>query len=407
MTEPVDLGPTGGVVWSRPEEWARRRTPQGCVICQSGAPLDVIAELPSAWVTAAREAPLPHYVCVVSRRHVNEPFELTPAEQSRFWLDAMAVAAAVDALAQPIKMNYEVHGNTLPHLHLHLFPRTVDDPYVGGPVDPRRASFVRTDEQLAALAAAVAPIGRAAPAPGTDDHRDADRVNPAYDDPAMAEAFEEFAADNAYNAHYDRPAVFELLGEVRGLHVLDAACGPGLYAAELLARGAEVVGFDRSEAMLERARRRVGERATLLRADLGEQLPFEPGSFDAIVCALAIHYAPDRPAVFREFHRLLRPGGHVVVSTTHPAVDWMRKGGSYFDVRLETDVFLLGDQGAWETRFWREPLQSLTDAATSAGFTIDRLVEPRPTETMAERWPARHEKLSRQPDFLLLRLGKR
>ena len=150
MTEPVDLGPTGGVVWARPDEWARRRTPQGCVICQSGVPLDVIAELPSAWVTAAREAPLPHYVCVVSRRHVNEPFELTPAEQSRFWLDAMAVAAAVHALAQPIKMNYEVHGNTLPHLHLHLFPRTVDDPYVGGPVDPRRSSFVRTDEQLAA-----------------------------------------------------------------------------------------------------------------------------------------------------------------------------------------------------------------------------------------------------------------
>ena len=62
----------------------------------------------------------------------------------------------------------------------------------------------------------------------------------------------------------------------------------------------------------------------------------------------------DCPAVFCEFHRLLRPGGHVVVSTTHPAIDWMRKGGSYFDARLETDVFLLGDRGAWETAgSWR------------------------------------------------------
>src|ERR1700680_1204529 len=134
MSEPAELGATGGAVWSKPAEWERRRSADGCVICLSGAPLDIIAELPSGWATAQRNAPLPGYVCVVARQHVVEPFEMSAEDQSRFWIDAMLVARAVADLLHPIKMNYEIHGNTLPHLHLHLFPRQPDDPYVGGPI---------------------------------------------------------------------------------------------------------------------------------------------------------------------------------------------------------------------------------------------------------------------------------
>ncbi len=43
----------------------------------------------------------------------------------------MAVARGVAKAVHPVKMNYEIHGNTIPHLHMHLFPRTPDDPYVG------------------------------------------------------------------------------------------------------------------------------------------------------------------------------------------------------------------------------------------------------------------------------------
>jgi diadenosine tetraphosphate (Ap4A) HIT family hydrolase len=42
----------------------------------------------------------------------------------------MAVAEAVASIVRPIKMNYEIHGNSPPHLHLLLFPRQIDDPYV-------------------------------------------------------------------------------------------------------------------------------------------------------------------------------------------------------------------------------------------------------------------------------------
>jgi diadenosine tetraphosphate (Ap4A) HIT family hydrolase len=86
---------------------------------------------------------------------VNEPFELGRGEQAQFWLDSMLVAEAVASVTEPIKMNYEIHGNTIPHLHLHLFPRHADDPFVGGPIDPRRASFRRSAAELGALRAAI------------------------------------------------------------------------------------------------------------------------------------------------------------------------------------------------------------------------------------------------------------
>jgi 2-polyprenyl-3-methyl-5-hydroxy-6-metoxy-1,4-benzoquinol methylase len=55
----------------------------------------------------------------------------------------------------------------------------------------------------------------------------------------MASSFEQHAADSAYNAHYARPAVLDLVDAIAGLRVLDAGCGPGFYAEELPARGVD------------------------------------------------------------------------------------------------------------------------------------------------------------------------
>lgn len=77
---------------------------------------------------------------------------------------------------------------------------------------------------------------------------------PQYD--VFADEFLGHAENGFFNAHHDRPACLALLGDVAGKRVLDAARGPGLYAQELIRRGAEVVGFDHSPRMVEIARAR-------------------------------------------------------------------------------------------------------------------------------------------------------
>ncbi len=142
-------------MWRNPAAWAKRRQKAGCPICRRGRPRDVVAVLSASWASAPSRAPLPGYVAVVAKRHVVEPFELSASSRHAFWEDVMLVAKALSDLLSPAKMNYELHGNTIPHLHVHVYPRYVDDPFVGGPIDPRRASFVRTRDELLRIRRAI------------------------------------------------------------------------------------------------------------------------------------------------------------------------------------------------------------------------------------------------------------
>ena len=74
------------------------------------------------------------YTVVIWRgRHVTEPTELDEAEAAGYGADVLAVARALIKVYQPLKMNYETLGNSLPHLHTHLVPRFTDDPRPGQP----------------------------------------------------------------------------------------------------------------------------------------------------------------------------------------------------------------------------------------------------------------------------------
>ena len=119
-----------------------------CPICQRGEPEGIIGEASVTWYTTSSPAPMLGYVCVVSKRHVVEPFELQGTERHTFWDETLRAAEAVQAVFQPNKINYEIHGNTIPHLHVHVFPRYPGDPFVGGPIDPRRASVDWPPEAL-------------------------------------------------------------------------------------------------------------------------------------------------------------------------------------------------------------------------------------------------------------------
>lgn len=97
---------------------------------------------------------------------------------------------------------------------------------------------------------------------------------------------EAYAAENdtgIYNAYYERPAILALAGNVTGRRILDAGCGPGALSAQLGDRGALVTGIDNSTAMLQAARRRLGDGADLQLVDLRSPLPFPDGVFDDVM----------------------------------------------------------------------------------------------------------------------------
>ena len=107
----------------------------GCPICDRGEPLDVIGELSALWITAPSRTRLPGYLCLVAKRHVREPFELPESERTQFWAGVDAVAKGMNDHLRPTKINYEIHGNSLEHLHLHMYPRSSGDRFEGKPID--------------------------------------------------------------------------------------------------------------------------------------------------------------------------------------------------------------------------------------------------------------------------------
>ncbi|UQI49674.1 class I SAM-dependent methyltransferase (plasmid) [Streptomyces sp. HU2014] len=223
----------------------------------------------------------------------------------------------------------------------------------------------------------------------------------AYD--GFARTFAREAAVSAYNAFYDRPTVLSLLGDVRGRRVLDAGCGPGLYLTELVARGAKAIGFDQSADMVRHAHARLGPDAEVRQHDLDDPLTWLPdSSIDLALATLVIHYVRDRIATLRELHRVLRPAGQLVLSTSHPTADWLADGGGYFDSRHVEETWSCGLQH----RYWRQPLQRWVEEFTAASFTIDRLVEHRAAPEMAHHHPREYAKLSREPGFIAFRLIK-
>ncbi len=78
-------------------------------------------------------------------------------ERIAFWEDVNHVAAALNRELSPVKLNYEIHGNTLPHLHLHVFPRQRGDRFEGRPIDGSETS-PRTDAELTAIRRALADL---------------------------------------------------------------------------------------------------------------------------------------------------------------------------------------------------------------------------------------------------------
>ena len=103
------------------------------------------------------------------------------------------------------------------------------------------------------------------------------------------------------------------------LDALDAGCGTGFLAFELIARGHRVTGVDFAPAMITEARRKAHERGVAVRFEEGdiERLPFAAGTFDLVISRHVLWTLPHPEAAIDEWIRLLRPAGRLVVVDSH------------------------------------------------------------------------------------------
>lgn len=113
-----------------------------------------------------------------------------------------------------------------------------------------------------------------------------------------------------------RLRALQVLDPRPGMQILDLACGPGTLSRRLAAMvspGGEIVGVDLAPGMIELARDLEIPSARFEIMDI-EQLEFDDGSFDAVVCGHGLQYAADLPRALREARRVLRPSGRLAAS---------------------------------------------------------------------------------------------
>jgi SAM-dependent methyltransferase len=225
-------------------------------------------------------------------------------------------------------------------------------------------------------------------------------TEPPFSYDSIADAYAAGIDAAPYNALYERPAMLSLLPDVAGARVLDAGCGAGWYTEQLLARDARVTALDESAQMVRHARARVGDAAELRVHDLSRPLAFaDDASYDGILSPLTLHYLRDWSTPLAEFRRILKPGGWLLFSTHHPAAD-----AALFQPERYLDVERVDDEWKWvgTVRFYRRPLCEIINPLAQAGFTIERLVEPIPTDEFRQAKPEAYARILRQPSFLII-----
>lgn len=207
---------------------------------------------------------------------------------------------------------------------------------------------------------------------------------------ALAEVSEQ-TANSPLRKFYEEHTLFDALGEVGNLSVLDLACGTGLYTRKLKARGAKrVVGVDNSEGMIDYARhleRTEPIDVEYLVGDVGAL--GDVGVFDRVVAAYLLHYASTREqlsAMCRNVRASLAPGGRFVTIAVNPDINlsdpayylpygFQVTGGQTDGAPLTLEIVLPGMEAKLNAHRWTR--ESYEEALRQAGFTDVQWLQPK------------------------------
>ena len=123
------------------EEWVSISKEENCPVCRNLPPPEddiEIWEFETSWLCAIPRVCLKGTCYLLLKPHAIELFDLDEETLLSFMKEAQIAAKALKEVTNATKINYELHGNTIPHLHMHLFPRYLDDPFPGLPINYHR-----------------------------------------------------------------------------------------------------------------------------------------------------------------------------------------------------------------------------------------------------------------------------
>lgn len=195
----------------------------------------------------------------------------------------------------------------------------------------------------------------------------------------------------------EEEVTLDFIGDVQGQLVLDLGCGTGRYCVLLTDRGAEVVGIDPSQVMVNKARKKVSEKCQFeLYHGVLKDIKFLDGYFDLIVSALIFSHIPEIEPVFDEMTRVLKPGGRIVISDFHPY--WPVFGHGY------TEFF---DEQGQEYRITSYPhlFEEYFSLSRKFDLRIEDIREPLIDDRLIQDFPALRNYRS-IPLALILKLRK-
>ena len=241
-----------------------------------------------------------------------------------------------------------------------------------------------------------------------------------YDDEAFYENFRRSRNNKVnFNDCVETPILFAMLPELRGKTVLDIGCGMGQHAKQYAGMGAaSVLGIDLSEKMLAYARAHNSADHVVYQRLAMEDIDQLERRFDLVTSSLAFDYVEDFGGLMRKIYCLLKEGGKLVFSMSHPIVTaWDGAYDRY--TRTETGERLYANlrnycrEGLRKVDWvvngyecWHRTVSTLINAMIGAGFVIEECQEARVPDDMREQYPALFGGTVHRPEFIFFRCGK-
>lgn len=247
----------------------------------------------------------------------------------------------------------------------------------------------------------------------------------SYDDNAESWATRQRSKKSKSHIFLEKPAMYSELPNLSGKSVLCLGCGSGEECQTLKEKGAEnVVGIDISKGLIEQAKFAYPDIKFEV-MDM-ERLSFPENTFDFVYSSLVMHYVPDWRPTLKAVQKVLKSGGEFIFSTHHPIrfAAESSKNGEILKSELgfewsddDSYVKVIGDylnphqiKDLWfdkiKVTYYHKPVSDMVNEIIETGWLIEKMSEPRSTESVKKLHPRFYEINQKIPLFVIFKLKK-